>query len=312
MSSLLKVTMPDTCQALSDQYYNQRNQEVIKLTADKERLYVGRFFDSFGPPNLPCDLFAAVCPKSITNFLVEYDSRHGHGSRRWMHNVLRSFLRFAYRAGYLCSDLSIFAPNIHVRRMGKVVRAVPPECIKALLSNINCDTPPGLRDKAIICLLADYGVRGVQVRHLRFEDINWSERTIHFRAAKGGRSIDQFLTTRAGNSLFAYISKERPVSSHKEVFLTLREPFEPFNRSDQISWILTKRFRKARIILPEGVSYGSHGFRHAFASSLYGKVPFKDIVDMLGHRDPSSTLIYGKVDIATLRKAALPWPGGEL
>jgi site-specific recombinase XerD len=43
---------------------------------------------------------------------------------------------------------------------------------------------------------------------------------------------------------------------------------------------------------------------------MYGRVPFKDVVDMLGHRDPSTTLVYGKVDLAALRGAALPWPGG--
>jgi hypothetical protein len=44
---------------------------------------------------------------------------------------------------------------------------------------------------------------------------------------------------------------------------------------------------------------------------MIGRVPFKDLVDMLGHRDPSSTLIYGKIDRAALTEAALPWPGGE-
>jgi hypothetical protein len=49
---------------------------------------------------------------------------------------------------------------------------------------------------------------------------------------------------------------------------------------------------------------------YAFASRLHGQVPFKDLVDMLGHRSPSTTLLYGKMDVATLKKAALPWPGG--
>ena len=64
--------------------------------------------------------------------------------------------------------------------------------------------------------------------------------------------------------------------------------------------------------LPEGVSHGSHGFRHAFATRMIGRVPFKDVTDCLGHRDPSSTLIYGKIDLEALREAALPWPGGEV
>ena len=63
--------------------------------------------------------------------------------------------------------------------------------------------------------------------------------------------------------------------------------------------------------LPEGVSPGTHGFRHAFACRMIGKIPFKELIDQLGHRDPTSTLIYGKVDLDALSQAALPWPGGE-
>ena len=312
MSLLSLLPLPDTCQALSDQYYNQRCQNICERSAGKEKVYIRRFFSFFGPPDMPVNLFNLICPKSVTSFIIEYDSGHGHGSKRMMHNALRSFLRFSYRAGYLNSDFSPLAPNIHVRRMGRVMRSIPNECIRALFASIDCCASSGLRDKAMICLLATYGVRGVQIRHLRLEDVNWADDTIHFRAAKGGRSIEQFLTTQAGNCLAEYIINARGLSSHSEVFLTTSEPSEPFTKSCQLSWIMKKRFQQAGITLPEGASYGTHGFRHAFASSLYGKVPFKDIVDMLGHRDPSSTLIYGKVDIATLRKAALPWPGGEL
>jgi len=62
------------------------------------------------------------------------------------------------------------------------------------------------------------------------------------------------------------------------------------------------------VSLPEGVSHGCYGLRHAFAGRLVGKIPFKHLADMLGHRDPSTTLIYSKIDFAALEQAALPWP----
>ncbi|NCC51144.1 MAG: hypothetical protein EOM20_08010 [Spartobacteria bacterium] len=75
--------------------------------------------------------------------------------------------------------------------------------------------------------------------------------------------------------------------------------------------MISRRMKQAGIELSPGVLYGSNAFRHAFASRLYGQVPLVQIVDMLGHRDPSTTLIYGKMDLSALRKTALPWPGGE-
>jgi integrase len=84
----------------------------------------------------------------------------------------------------------------------------------------------------------------------------------------------------------------------------------PILHPADLSRILRNRMEQAGVELPEGVPYGSHGFRHAFAVRLCGRVPFKDLADMLGHRDPSTSLIYGKSDVATLALAALPWPGG--
>jgi integrase/recombinase XerD len=37
-----------------------------------------------------------------------------------------------------------------------------------------------------------------------------------------------------------------------------------------------------------------------------------EIGDILGHRDPQSTMIYTKIDIKALRSLAVPWPGGVL
>ena len=76
-----------------------------------------------------------------------------------------------------------------------------------------------------------------------------------------------------------------------------------------LSMMIRRRLQAAKISVPTGVSRGTHGFRHAFAVRMTGQVSFKDVVDMLGHRDPSSALIYAKADVQKLQHAALPWPG---
>ena len=81
-------------------------------------------------------------------------------------------------------------------------------------------------------------------------------------------------------------------------------------RSQALSRIISGRLEQAGVCVPAGVSRATHGFRHAFGTRMVGRVPFKDLADMLGHRSPSSTLVYSKVDVQALRQAALPWPGG--
>jgi integrase/recombinase XerD len=306
------VVLPLTLAALAEQYHAHavRVRGVVETSANAERPYLRRFFDGFGPADTPAELFKAINPDSVTKGLVSYASEYGHGSRRSMQKTVRLFLRFAYLAGYLEADLSALSPSVRSPRMGKVARAIPPECIAAVVARVGGDTPADLRNRAILCLLSTYGVRGVQIRRLRLEDVDWAKSRIHFPAAKGGRPVEQHLSAKAGNRLADYLRKGRPACPCREVFVTTREPFGPIVHPRQLSRILRRRLEQAGVKLPQGVAYGSHCFRHAFATRLYGRVPFKDIVDMLGHRDPSTTLIYGKLDVAMLAKAALPWPGG--
>jgi len=297
---------------LADEYHSHavRVRGVVQTSADAERPYLKRFFEWFGTPNTSAELFSRIDPDSVTRCLIDYASKYGPGSRNCMQKTVRLFLRFSYHAGYMASDLSALSPSVRVLRMGRVVRPIPTACIETLQNSICGDTSANLRDRAIVCLLSTYGVRGAQIRRLRLEDVDWPRERIHFPAVKRSRAVEQHLTVNAGNRLAEYIRKGRPRSSRHEVFLHINEPFGPIVHPRQLSRIIRKRMIEAGVHLPDGVAYGSHCFRHAFASRMYGQVPFKDVVDMLGHRDPSTTLIYGKVDVANLHRAALPWPGG--
>jgi integrase/recombinase XerD len=306
------VVLPSSLDDLAAEYHADavRVRGVLESSAAAERPYLKRLFECFGPPDSPADLFRALGAESVVACLIDYASKHGPGSRCSMQVTVRLFLRFAYRAGYLGRDLSSLSPSVRSPRMGKVARAIPPGCIEALQGSIRGDTSADLRDRAIVCLLSTYGVRGVQVRRLRLADVDWPRSRIHFAAVKGGRAVEQHLTAAAGNCLADYLCKGRSQSPYPEVFLHTGAGCGPITHPRELSRILRRRMEQAGVELPAGVRYGSHGFRHAFAARMYGRVPFKDVVDMLGHRDPSTTLVYGKVDLAALRGAALPWPGG--
>lgn len=310
--SLPEVSLPASFQLLGKRY--RRNalevRQVTSETARKQWAYLNRFFLQTGPHRSPSELFKRLDPNLVTDFLFSYAGSHGVGARRWMHLSLRMFLRFCGECGYLGRDLSFLVPSVRVPKAGRLPRCLPDECIASLSDGIKRDTEAGRRDAAIVWLLATYGVRGVQIRRLRLDHIDWVNEHIHFPAAKGGRPVDQHLTCEVGNRLSDYILHARPCSPCPEVFLTLTEPFHPLG-APCMSWILRRRIEKLGAQLPEGVSRGTHGFRHAFAARMTGRVPFKEVSDLMGHRDPDSTLIYGRIDVDALQQAALPWPGGE-
>jgi integrase len=281
------------------------NAEMIR----KRRIYLERMFEFLGRPPGAAALFARLDPKTITAFLGDYAPQHGAGSRRDMHTTLRAFLHFAYEEQFTPQDLSFLVPCVRQHAVDRLPKALPEAVIAALEETIERFSPRGRRDAAIVCLLDTYGVRGGQIRSLRLEHIDWERERIRFPACKGGRPIEQHLTAKAGNRLAAYIAGGRPPSSYREVFL-VQATATPLRASQTLSNIIRRRLRRAGAHVPTGVSRGTHGFRHAFATRLVGRVPFKDLADMLGHRSLSSTLVYSKVDVQTLQQAALPWPGG--
>jgi len=308
----LPEEVPPSLCTLIEQFASNmlRVRGVASETAHIEVLYLIRFFRHFDFPDSVAELARVVSAKSIREFLHKYAAIHKPGSIRWIQISIRSFFRFAYCSELFDRDFSALVPVLSIRRFGMVPRGFPEEVIARLRREIDRSSPAGMRDAAIICLLAIYGVRGVQVRRLRFDDVDWYNERICFPAAKGGRAIEQHLLPEAGNLLSKYIRQARPKSEHSEVFLTLAKPAAPFPCSSYLSNIIKHRIEELKLELPEGVSLGTHGFRHAFACRMVGKIPFKELIDQLGHRDPASTLIYGKVDLDALSQAALPWPGG--
>jgi integrase len=255
------------------------------------------------------DRFFALTPRRLMSAVASYASDHGEGSRRWFQSALRSLLQFCYLRGYVDVDLRGWIPSFRRPRLASIPKVIPEDIIVRLQSSIDPGTLNGRRDAAIVAILATYGVRGFHVRKLQLPDLDWRAGRILFRACKRGKPIIQPLTAEVGNRLSDYIRLERPATAvSPEVFLANKPPYCPFTSSGSLSSLIARRFKDAQIQVPEGVSCGTHGFRHAFASRLCGKVPFKHISDMLGHRDYASVQVYAKVDFDDLAQAALPWP----
>lgn len=301
---------PDTAtrafSALREQYghYALTIRNVSTDTVHARQIYLDRLFEYLGATLSSAELFAKLDETTLSAFLLDYAQGYGPGSRQNMHSAARSFLRFAYEERFMRRDLSALVPAVRRRALADLPKALPPRCIRAMEERIERSCPAGRRDAAIICLLSTYGVRGIQIRRLCLEHIDWQAERIHFPAAKRGRPIEQHLTVRAGNRLADYIANGRPQSPLPEVFLTLTTGAPLVS----LSTMIRRRLQCAEVSVPQGVSHGTHGLRHAFAVRMTGQVPFKDLVDMLGHRDPSSTLVYAKADGPRLQQAALPWP----
>jgi integrase len=162
------------------------------------------------------------------------------------------------------------------------------------------------RNRALLLILATYGMRIGQIRALRLDDLDWRAGTIRFHGVKGGRDVVLPLTTEVGEALVAWL-QVRPRVAFREVFLRLRAPIRPLRSN--LYPLIERYARKAGVTAP---IVGARTWRHGRATRMLERgVSLKTIRDMLGHRSIDSTFIYTKVDLPMLRQAALEWPGGE-
>ncbi len=222
---------------------------------------------------------------------------------------LRSLLKHLHRTGRIAVDLSqhIIAPLLYAYE--GIPSALSSDQISIVLEFVRKDrSPMGLRDHAILQLLAVYGLRAGEIIRLRLEDVDWRGDVLHIRRSKTGDRSRLPLFETVGEALIDYLRHGRPETDVREIFVRTRAPYVPMVRIyNEVS-----RRLEAAGITPSG-KRGPHIFRHARAVSLLrASVPRKLIGDVLGHRSTESTIPYLKLATEDLRAIALEIPGQEV
>jgi integrase len=238
----------------------------------------------------------------VERFFVGYRQGHGPAAQRSMQAALRHVLRFCAEAKWIALGLAHAVPTLHAYRLATVPKGLSDEQIARGLEATAGDSASGARDRAILLLLATYGVRRGHVLALRLRDVDWEGRTIRFLAHKGGKPVIHVLTAAVAQAVAHYVEQFRPRAPFEEVFLQIRHPWVPM-RPASLSGAVRERLARA------GVAGGPHAFRHSFATRLLrAGQPLKVIADLLGHRDLNSAAIYAKADLHGLRRVAVEWP----
>ena len=219
---------------------------------------------------------------------------------------LRNFLRFAESRHWCRSGLSVLdAPRIY--RLESLPRGPAWSDVQKLLASCAGDRPIEIRDHAMLLLIAVYGLRGGEVRHLRLEDIDWEREIIHIRRAKQRKSQSYPLVQEVGAAILHYLRRVRPRCQRREVFISAKQPYRSLSAGG-FGVMVQKRMRRLGIA---SVCYGPHALRHSCATHLLAEgVSLKEIADHLGHVSLAATQIYAKVDMLALREVGnLPMKG---
>ena len=211
---------------------------------------------------------------------------------------LRNFFRFAESRHWCRSGLSILdAPRIY--RLESLPRGPAWSDVQKLLSSCAGDRPIEIRDHAMLLLIAVYGFRSGEVRHLRLEDVDWDREIIHIRRAKQRKNQSYPLVQEVGAAILRYLCRVRPRCQRREVFISAKQPYRALSAGG-LGVMVQKRMRRLGIA---SVCYGPHALRHSCATHLLAEgVSLKEIADHLGHVSLAATQMYAKVDMLALRE----------
>jgi site-specific recombinase XerD len=266
----------------------------------------GKFLSAkFGAGSLSLSKLTA---SDVIQFVKLHAKQSSPSTARDLLKGMRSFLRYLYYKRLIHTDLSHTVPKVACWSFSTMPKYLTSEQVRQVLRHCDRTTPLGRRDYAILLLLARLGLRAGEVAQLNLEDIDWENARIRI-VGKGNKPTQMPLPADAGKAIASYLRHDRPRCDCRRLFVSTRAPVRGFGRSCVISCIVKWALVRAGVVAP-GKS-GAHLLRHGLATDMLRKgASLDEIGEVLRHKSRETTAIYAKVDLASLRALALPWPGG--
>lgn len=248
------------------------------------------------------DALSALSPAVLSAFVTESSRCLSKSSITGLCCSLRVFFRYLHREGLVARDLALSIEGPQKRRLSNVPRSIGWDEVRRMLEAVDQRTAVGKRDYAILLLLVTYGLRAREVAALSLDDIDWERERLLVPERKAGHCTAYPLSAVVGRALLDYLQHARPETTERQVFFRVLAPRVPLTHN-AVADRATHYLRKAGIQVRRP---GSHTLRHTCVQRLIdAEFPLKVIGDYVGHRSPSSTEVYSKVAVETLREVAL-------
>jgi integrase/recombinase XerD len=215
---------------------------------------------------------------------------------------IRNFHRYLQDENVVVGDvtLELISPKIP----GRLPKALSIEQVQRLLDAVVGDTPVALRDRALLELLYATGARVSELMNLSLDDLvddrGGTAEAIRV-TGKGSKQRMVPVGSFARNALDSYITRARPalVSGARKATARVFVGARGAALSRQNAWLIIQS--AARLADLQGL-VSPHTLRHSFATHLIsGGADIRVVQELLGHSSVSTTQIYTKVTIDTLR-----------
>ena len=216
---------------------------------------------------------------------------------------IKNFHRYLLEEKVLVDDVTVgISPPALPARLPKALSVSE---VQALLDSTVGDDPPALRDRALLEFLYATGARISEALSLTIDDIvddNLRCAPAVRVTGKGNKQRIVPVGSFARDAMDAYLTRSRPalVSARGTAAAMVFVGNRGGALSRQNAWLIL-RGAAERAQLTQALS--PHTLRHSFATHvLAGGADIRVVQELLGHSSVSTTQIYTKVTIDTLRE----------
>ena len=266
--------------------------------------YAGEFLQhTFGNGEISPSL---ITPLGVHDYICRRAQSCRSGTASVIGGSIKSYLKFLILHGKLEAHLLLAIPRVANWRLSGLPTVLSATQIQDLLASFNLSRYAERRDHAMALFMLDLGLRAGEVATLRLDDIHWRAATVRLCKTKSRKARDLPLSERCWNAIVYYVREGRPASIHRQLFLRHRVPVGVPMSTENVRGAMRKAY--ARAGFPEAWT-GTHLLRHTAATRMQARgATLKEVADVLGHQSIDTTMIYTKLDEASLRSVALPWP----
>jgi site-specific recombinase XerD len=215
----------------------------------------------------------------ILNYLSSMDSLKP-GSRNKFFRETKSFFNWAVSSGRMSSNPFDGLKNVRIPEQVRI--PFSPDDVNRLLEATSGCTDREIRDKAVILMFVDTGVRLGELVGVEYQDIDFTSRRILIKKAKGGSGRIVPFADRCCDALVKYIEVRSP--SLGPLFWKAT----PYGRLISQSPITAIGIRQAMARVGDLAQVSDvypHRFRHTFATwAIKNNAREIDVQHILGHR----------------------------
>ena len=168
---------------------------------------------------------------------------------------------------------------------------------RQLLDVPSLDTVAGLRDRAILSVGLQVGLRRAEIAALTVGDLHQNRGFDSLRVTrKGGRREALAINPQAAARIRAYLAQAGHAEDHDGPMFRASRPA----RSDQpAAWLdpdtIDRVLRRHATAIGLGRGYSAHSMRATFiTTALENGAQLEDVQKAAGHRDPSTTKLYDR------------------